>query len=232
MLRFALCALVVGFVGCSTAGGPVIEADLSTVVDNDLSTERDGGHGTGDMRPVRLDMGRSDMNKTDLLGRDLSTFDFAPAQDLSNRDLSSNIDLFHPADFAPVLDLSGRDLALPPGDMAVGPDGCNSYSLCVGDCFANATTQTEYEDCVIGTCNTNSTANGRQLLIDALQCGVDHCVTVGRCFDENDSTDDCLTCQFNATAFLLNFQCNPIDDPDCNTSACMNAVDICIADTP
>jgi hypothetical protein len=225
-LRYVLFLGLAIAAGCSQPGPPAPPVDFSNgnkvdfsifVSTEDLSSNQPGA----DLAGTHLDLSSHNDGATT---HDASTPPTPDLMSMTPPDLSG---------VPPTPDMTVvHDLSVPPPVDMSAVYGCRGFAACVGNCYDETNTQDEYDQCVQDDCIPVTSTQGQNLLDDAFQCGINHCVDVFRCSDANDTSQDCLVCEFNATAYLLGFSCSPTHDPDCNTSACTSTVNACEADTP
>lgn len=151
----------------------------------------------------------------------------------------------------PVLDGGNKDFTMsntnPDLTVTAAKTGCNGYVQCQVDCLASATTQAEYDACIV-PCDKNVTAAGKSKFSAAIVCAQNFClgtndmgsgeciVTAGSLTNKNGTPANngtpCGDCLNNTLAALFQDVCKPTTSPDCNPAMCAGTTTACTASTP
>jgi hypothetical protein len=132
-----------------------------------------------------------------------------------------------PADLAPSIDLARAptiDFSFPtPPDLSIPMTNlhCSELVQCILGCQGQGCQQ---------MCFQNATQSGRQLFLNAFNCGFMTCISTMRCQSAMDNSQKCTTCLNNALGGLLagGGGCQPSNDPVCD--ACAQEAKTCAAD--
>ncbi len=125
--------------------------------------------------------------------------------------------------------------------------GCLGYVQCQVDCLSTATTQAEYDMCVI-PCGKNVTTAGKAKFDAEILCaqnfclgtndmGTGECIVTGMNLTNKDGSaanngTPCGDCLNNSLAGLFQDTCTVVGGPNCNPAMCAASVTACTSSTP
>jgi len=136
-------------------------------------------------------------------------------------DMSQPVPVNHPHDMSSPVSTGG---SAPAGQL-----GCHGYGLCYGACNVSALDQNQFNQCT-ASCDSRAVATAVQAMNGAFSCGLSACVAAQRCASTNDTSDNCITCAYDAVSAVFGLACD--SDPICNTSSCSAALSACATSMP